>query len=97
MHETIGADRRLQTTRRTRRPVRGLFHYKTRHKNLKMGTVFAAEASPVMPSPPMPGMPVSPPVTATAPAGVGSESTAAGNGGLPNPGSFEDLFKKVKG
>ncbi|XP_071806690.1 mitochondrial import receptor subunit TOM40 homolog [Asterias amurensis] len=61
-----------------------------------MGTVFAAEASPVMPSPPMPGMPVSPPVTATAPAGVGSESTAAGNGGLPNPGSFEDLFKKVK-
>ena len=60
-----------------------------------MGTVFAAEASPSMPNPPFSGIPLSPPATAAAPASLGSETAA--NGGLPNPGSFEDLFKKVKG
>ncbi|XP_022100150.1 mitochondrial import receptor subunit TOM40 homolog [Acanthaster planci] len=55
-----------------------------------------------MPSPPIPGMPPAPPTTAAAPIpGMpGSQqqpaTTNGAAGGIPNPGSFEDLFKKVK-
>ena len=64
-----------------------------------MGNVMAAESPASPPSPPIPGMPAPPPSgtpfgTMPKPAGMpGPEKEQ----GLPNPGNFEDLFKKVKG
>ncbi|XP_063959532.1 mitochondrial import receptor subunit TOM40 homolog isoform X1 [Lytechinus pictus] len=61
-----------------------------------MGNVFAAEktgSTPVPGSPPMMGMPV-PPISPAAAAALAAANKAGND--LPNPGNFEDLFKKVK-
>lgn len=63
-----------------------------------MGNVFAAEKSgaAAAPSPPMSmmGMP-KPPVSPAAAAALAA-ANLSGSNNLPNPGNFEDLFKKVK-
>ena len=64
-----------------------------------MGNVFAAEKNASPPgagSPPMMGMPM-PPVSPAAAAALATGTANKASSGLPNPGSFEDLFKKVKG
>ena len=64
-----------------------------------MGNVLAAESPATPPSPPIAGMP--PPPAAGTP--FGQMPRPAGTAvpllepTLPNPGNFEDLFKKVKG
>ncbi len=64
-----------------------------------MGNVSAAEGPTSPPSPPIPGMPTPPP-TGTPFGQMPKPPTPAAEEkeqGLPNPGNFEDLFKKVKG